>query len=72
VTEPIESALAAPDAVIDTVEGGSAEPLASPELPDLGNPARPHGVEETHEPRLQAFDEMLPAARAFYRRSSKR
>lgn len=38
---------------------------------EFGYPEIGHGIDEAPESHLPTFDEMLPATRAFYRRSSK-
>lgn len=71
MTEPIQPELEGPDVTIGTVQGDMGGPPDSPTPPDLGYPGMGYGIDDASEPRLQTFDEMLPATRAFHRNSSK-
>lgn len=67
MTDPTQPKLDGPDPVADSLKVTSSDVGdASPPL-DLGYVGRGHGCVEPTEPRLLTFNEMLPAARAFYR-----
>lgn len=65
MTEPTQSPS---DEPVVTPETG-AGPTDPSTLSDLGYPGLGYGDVEPPENQLQTFDEMLPAARAFFRRS---